>query len=112
MGSELLQGPSRGSDSSLCPAPMPQGVVLCTLEPRAYKSVHKKHNTRRVGIRGHSLLRCYALSGRLDATFHGGVNFAFTEFSEVAPAFVTLHTWLRYVTQRGRRVPPSLKEVG
>jgi hypothetical protein len=39
-------------------------------------------------------------------------NFAIREFSEVAPDFVTLHTWLRYVTQRGRRVPPSLKEVG
>jgi hypothetical protein len=24
MGSELLQGPSRGSDSSLCPTPMPK----------------------------------------------------------------------------------------
>src|SRR5215208_4119116 len=25
------------------------GVVLCTLGPRAYKAVHKKHNTRRFG---------------------------------------------------------------
>jgi hypothetical protein len=39
-----------------------------------------KHHTRRYG---HSLLRCYGLSERLDATFHGVVNFAFTEFSEV-----------------------------
>jgi hypothetical protein len=32
---------------------------------------------------GIPLLRCLALSGRLDATFHGVVNFAITEFSEV-----------------------------
>ena len=32
------------------------------------------------------------LSGRPDADFHGAVNFVITEFSEVAPALLTLHT--------------------
>jgi hypothetical protein len=32
------------------------------------------------------------LSGRGCADLHGIVNFAFTEFSEVAPALLTLHT--------------------
>jgi hypothetical protein len=40
-------------------------------------SVHKKHNTRRVGD---PLLEHLALSGRGYAAFHDAVNFALTEF--------------------------------
>jgi hypothetical protein len=60
---------------------MLQGVsyVQCSHEP-----VHKKYNARRYR---HSLVRRFALSGRLHAAFHGVVNFAITEFSEVEHAF-------------------------
>ena len=41
---------------------------------------------------GIPLLEHLALSGRPDADFHAVANFALTEFSEVAPALLTLHT--------------------
>jgi hypothetical protein len=37
---------------------------------------------------GIPLLGCMALSDRFDADFHGAMNFAFTEFSEVQTSLI------------------------
>ena len=63
------------------PRPDAAGVVLCTLEPRACQTVHKKHNTRRYEHPSPAVL---ALSGWGYTDFHASANFAFWGFSEVA----------------------------
>jgi hypothetical protein len=64
-------GPLYGALALRSAHPDAAGVVICTLGPRTPNSVL------------YTLLEHQALSGRLEEAFHGVVNFAFMEFSEV-----------------------------
>ena len=62
------------------PRPREGGFLMYTRRLRARHLLHKKHNTRRYG---HRLAGAPGPSGRGCADFHVGVNFRFTQFSEV-----------------------------